>query len=73
MTATALITTSTHSLSNTVDEALKATKDIPMFEKFFEHYEREEHEVIVIIGNSRGCPTKNADTNIYEILSLIHI
>ena len=38
-----------------------------MFEKFFEQYESEEHEVIVIIGNSRGYPTKNADTNIYEI------
>ena len=38
-----------------------------MFDKFFEQYESEEHEVIVIIGNSRGYPTKNADTNIYEI------
>ena len=67
MTATPLKSTSTHSLSNTVDEALKATKDIPMFEKFFEHYESEEHEVIVIIGNCRGYPSKNAKTNIYEI------
>ena len=38
-----------------------------MFEKFFEQYESEEHEVIVIIGNSMLIPTKNADTNIYEI------
>ena len=38
-----------------------------MFEKFFEHYESEEHEVIVIIGNCRGYPSKNAKTNIYEI------
>ena len=38
-----------------------------MFEKFFEQYESEEHEVIVIIGNSRGVPSKNADTNIYKI------
>ena len=38
-----------------------------MFEKFFEHYESEEHEVIVIIGNCRGVPSKNADTNIYKI------
>ena len=38
-----------------------------MFEKFFEHYESEEHEVIIIIGNCRGYPSKNAKTNIYEI------
>ena len=38
-----------------------------MFEKFFEQYESEEHEVIVIIGNRRSYPTKVADTNIYEI------
>ena len=38
-----------------------------MFEKFFEQYESEEHEVIVIIGNSILGPTKNADTNIYDI------
>ena len=39
-----------------------------MFEKFFEHYESEEHEVIVIIGNCRGVPSKNAKTNIYQNL-----
>ena len=38
-----------------------------MFEKFFEQYESEEHEVIVIIGNCRGVPSKNAVTNIYKI------
>ena len=38
-----------------------------MFEKFFEQYESEEHEVIVIIGNSGGYPTKNAETDIYDI------
>ena len=38
-----------------------------MFEKFFEQYESEEHEVIVIIGNSKLGPIKHADTDIYEI------
>ena len=38
-----------------------------MFEKFFEQYESEEHEVIVIIGNSKLGPIKHADTDIYDI------